>query len=247
MTRGSVLAITILVMFLLLAIAEFLWPARRVASGERHRIAINFGLGALNMALAAIPLMTAYTSAVLAQDRDWGLLNSHPLPATLTAALVFLILSFIGYVVHVAHHKVDRLWRWHIVHHNDLAVDLSTSLRTHPFSAIVISLVIAPAMLLLGPPPAIVDICSTVIFIGGLWHHSNIHINDAWSARLEWFIVTPRMHLVHHARERTLHDSNYGDIISLWDRVFGTYRLPPPDPVTIGALAPASAPAPAQR
>lgn len=233
MSLSIILGLSILASFVLLASAEFLWPARREPSREPHRMVINFGLGAVNVGLAALPLASAYGGAVLAQERGWGLFHHWHAPAALVGPIIFLGLSFIGWAVHALYHRVDWLWAWHRVHHHDQAVDISTTVRTHPLSSIGLSLATSPFTLLLGPSPEIVEIAATIIFIGGLWHHSNVRISDGWVRRLEWIIVTPRMHLVHHARDRALHDSNYGDILSIWDRVFGTYKVAAPS-FTIG-------------
>lgn len=229
MNLTDILGLAILSSFVLLASAEYVWPARRFASPEPHRMAINFGLGVVNLALAALPLASAYGGAVFARDHDLGLFNHIGAPGVLIAIITFLVLSLVGYAVHALYHRVDWLWAWHRVHHHDMAVDISTTVRTHPLSSIGMSLCTAPLIMLIGPSPELVELCATIIFIGGLWHHSNIRISDTVAERLEWVIVTPRMHLVHHARDRTLHDSNYGDILSIWDRLFGTYKVRPPD------------------
>lgn len=221
--------------FVVVALAEVVWPDRRGAAGRPNRLAINFGLGLANSALLLLVPLSSIAAAGWAVAHGWGVLQWLPVPVWAALPLLIAARSLSGYAVHWLYHNVDWLWPLHAVHHRDGAIDLSTTFRAHPVSYLLSSAANFAVVLAMGPSVAVAVAADLVLLAAGLFHHANLRLPDRLSARLEGWLVTPRVHLVHHARDRALHDSNYGDIFTVWDHLFGTFRAAPPgEPFTLG-------------
>jgi sterol desaturase/sphingolipid hydroxylase (fatty acid hydroxylase superfamily) len=151
--------------------------------------------------------------------------------------LGFLLLDLVIWVQHVAFHHSPWLWRLHRMHHADLAVDVTTGLRFHPFE-ILISLVIKMAVVLaFGISPVAVLAFEVVLNATSMFNHSYVRM-PRWLDRIvRLVVVTPDMHRVHHLAERRETNSNFGFNLPWWDRLFGTYRVAPRaghDGMTVG-------------
>lgn len=213
--------------FGLLAFAEGVAPFRAVSRGPRWPgNLLLFALGIL-VARVVLPLGAVGYAAWLA-GTGAGLFNLLKVPGWLTLAASVILLDLAIYAQHVLFHKVPLLWRLHRVHHADTEMDATTGIRFHPLE-IALSLGIKlVAITLIGAPPMAVFLFEVLLNAGALFTHANLRLPARWEVRLRWMIVTPGMHRVHHSWERIDTDSNYGFNLSLWDRLFRTYR---PEPV----------------
>ena len=209
---------------------EFAAPRRRLSVPLTGRWIANIGLvilGALIIRLA-VPL-AAVGVATAAADRGFGLFNVIDLPASLAFALALILLDLAIWAQHVAMHKVPLLWRLHRVHHSDVDFDSTTGVRFHPVE-IVLSMAYKMAVVAaIGAPPAAVIVFEILLSSGALFNHGNVRLPLAADRVLRRLIVTPDMHRVHHSVRREETDSNYGFNLSLWDRLFRTYRDQPAD------------------
>ena len=120
-------------------------------------------------------------------------------------------------------HIVPWLWRIHRVHHADNAVDVSTSLRNHPLELVLIFPVSIAVILVVGASPTVVLAGQTIMVAASIWQHADIAAPRAERV-LASMLITPAIHRIHHSPERARHDSNFGDLITLWDRLFGTFK-----------------------
>jgi sterol desaturase/sphingolipid hydroxylase (fatty acid hydroxylase superfamily) len=127
-------------------------------------------------------------------------------------------------------HVVPLLWRLHRVHHSDTGFDLSTGVRFHPLEIAVSMGVKLGLVLVLGVDPLAVLLFELLLSLGSLFTHTDIALPAALDRRLRWLLVTPSMHRIHHSTWQPETDSNYGFHLSLWDRVFGSYRAQPRQP-----------------
>jgi len=226
---GGVLAV--------MAVAEVVAP-RRPNVERRRRWPINLGIVALDTALARLLLPgIAVGAAAWAGGRGVGLFNVVDVPSWVPIVVSMLLFDLAIYGQHVVFHKVPLLWRLHRVHHTDLAFDVTTGVRFHPFE-ILISLIYKAALAIaLGAPPEAVVLFEVVLSAASLFNHGNVRLPGGLDAVLRLLIVTPDMHRVHHSAIRDETDSNFGFSISVWDRLFGTYRAKPAkgiDGMTIG-------------
>jgi sterol desaturase/sphingolipid hydroxylase (fatty acid hydroxylase superfamily) len=129
------------------------------------------------------------------------------------------------YVWHVLNHKISFLWRFHAVHHADKEVDASTALRFHTGEIVFSTLARLVVLPLLGMTLPQLFLYEAILLPVILFHHSNVRVPYRLDTALRWLIPTPWMHWVHHSRWRPETDSNYGSVLSIWDRIFGTLRL----------------------
>ena len=172
----------------------------------------------------------------LVVENNFGLLNFYySLPLSLYIIIGILLLDLIGaYLPHYVQHKVKFLWKIHLVHHSDHKVDTTTANRHHPFESVVRYLFTLMGVALLGANMGLVFLYQSLSVILSQFNHANININPSFDKYLSFFIVTPNMHKVHHHYVMPYTDSNYGNIFSFWDRLFGTFKTLNPSKIIYG-------------
>ena len=228
-------------LFALFAVAEALAPRRPRALPRARRWPTNWAITIINSAVLramalGLPLL-AIGAALDAQANGWGLFNRLGWPGWAEIALAVLILDFAIWAQHLATHKVPLLWRLHRVHHADRDMDVTTAFRFHPVEIALSMLVKIGVVYLIGPAPVAVLLFEIILSGSALFSHANLALPAGLDRLLRLILVTPDMHRVHHSVHRQEHDSNYGFALSVWDRLFGTYRARPAeghDRMTIG-------------
>lgn len=210
--------------FLFMAMLEILIPRRKLSVSKTRRWLSNISISFLNTMLAriAIPLAGA-GAALLAQERNWGLLNHFDVPGWLGVALFLLLFDLTIYFQHRVFHLVPVLWRLHRVHHTDPDYDVTTGNRFHPFSILLSSVIKLSLILAIGPLVISVVIAEVLLNATAMFNHSNIRIPARFDKYLRLFVVTPDMHRIHHSVDAAEHNSNFGFNFPWWDRLFGTY------------------------
>lgn len=175
----------------------------------------------INFALAFLLLMTSDWVAA----HDFGILNWLPeMPLWLYALLGVLLLDFMGaYLPHYVEHRIKPLWMIHLVHHTDHEVDTTTANRHHPLESLIRFIFTLFGVFLIGTPIALVMLYQSLSLVATQFTHANIRLPGKVDRALSWFLVSPDMHKVHHHYMLPYTDSNYGNIFSIWDRLFGTY------------------------
>ncbi len=156
----------------------------------------------------------------------WGLVrllpvDGHPL---LGFALSFLLLDLLEYVYHVLMHRYSYLWRFHAVHHADPALDVSTVLREHPGETAIRLAFLLVWVFVSGITFWALMARQFVQIVSNVAAHAHLRLPEQFDQVLSWVLVTPNVHHVHHHRSQPYTDSNYGDVLSIWDRLFGTFR-----------------------
>jgi sterol desaturase/sphingolipid hydroxylase (fatty acid hydroxylase superfamily) len=150
--------------------------------------------------------------------------------------IAFLALDFAGYWVHRLAHTVNFFWNNHIVHHSSEEFNLACALRQSisVYFRIYAFLLIPAAMF--GVPQEVIAVVAPLHLFAQFWYHTQ-HINKmGW---LEYIIVTPAHHRVHHAINPEYLDKNYGQIFIFWDRMFGTFQEETPAiPAVYGVTRP---------
>ncbi len=214
-------------------------PLRRAIEPEPIHDARNLavaGLGAVALQLTENPIARRLTALV--ERRKLGLLNLLRLPVWLETALAVVLLDYTLYVWHVLTHKAPILWRFHLAHHADLDLDASTALRFH-FGELVLSVPWRSGqIILIGVSPLALSIWQSLLLVSILFHHSNVRLPIETERWLNYLIVTPRMHGIHHSMVRYETNSNWASGLSIWDRLHDTLRLNVPQKeITIGVPA----------
>ena len=218
--------------FLAMALIERAWPKRKLSASKRKRWLTNAGIAATSavllrlMAILAAPV-AAVAAAFYAQANDLGLLNAVSWPVWIEVGIALIVLDLAIWFQHWVSHHVPIFWRLHKVHHTDRDIDVTTAVRFHPveigLSMIWKIVVVVP----LGASPLAVFLFEVILNACAMFNHANIALPLGLDRLLRLLIVTPDMHRVHHSVVGREHDSNYGFNLSVWDRLFGTYRAQP--------------------
>ena len=151
-------------------------------------------------------------------------LPQFPYAARTAAALVLFDLWLFFW--HMANHRTGFLWRFHRAHHSDTAMDSTTALRFHPGELILSAFARLPVILLLGLSFPQLALYELILNLSVLFHHSNLALPKGWDRALRAAITTPEMHRVHHSVVFEETNSNFTSLLSVWDRLFGTFRAP---------------------
>jgi sterol desaturase/sphingolipid hydroxylase (fatty acid hydroxylase superfamily) len=170
---------------------------------------------------------------ILVMSSDWvvnhnlGILSLLPVGFNIIGYTIIglLLLDLIGaYFVHWTEHKVKWMWMFHLIHHTDRYIDTTSANRHHPGESVFRFLFTTLGVIIVGAPMWMVFMYQSLSVVLSQFNHANIFLPKKINAILSWFIVTPNMHHVHHHYVMPYTDSNYGNIFSVWDRLFGTYR-----------------------
>jgi sterol desaturase/sphingolipid hydroxylase (fatty acid hydroxylase superfamily) len=136
--------------------------------------------------------------------------------------LAFIFFDFAIYIWHVASHKFEWLWRFHKIHHSDKSFNVSTGFRFHVFDLLLEIVYKSVFVVVIGVDAYLVLSIEIIELFFIFFHHANICVPN--EEKLSQFIITPSLHRAHHSTLRTEHDSNYGIVLSIWDRLFGTRK-----------------------
>jgi sterol desaturase/sphingolipid hydroxylase (fatty acid hydroxylase superfamily) len=188
---------------------EFVRPRRRLEFPTMRRRIGNVGIWLCSLVVVAMILPPRPPLLV------W------PLP-WLSFIAAFLALDLLSYLLHRAQHAVPVLWRLHAVHHSDPDVDFSTSVRRHPIEFLWASGVFWLAVVI-GIPIAAALAHGTALFVLAAFSHANLRWPASVERALRPVIVTAGLHLVHHSVDERDLNHNFGAVLSVWDRLFGTY------------------------
>ncbi len=175
----------------------------------------------INFALAFILLKTADWTV----SNGFGILQWLPeMPLWLYMIIGLMLLDLIGaYFVHWAEHKVKWMWRFHLIHHTDTWVDTTSANRHHPGESVFRFIFTTAGVLLVGTPMWLVFMYQSISVLLSQFNHANITLPKALDKAISLLIISPDMHKVHHHYTQPYTDSNYGNIFSIWDRLFGTF------------------------
>jgi sterol desaturase/sphingolipid hydroxylase (fatty acid hydroxylase superfamily) len=197
---------------------------------------------AVNFAFTIIHLIIhTFLALVIIKISDWCIANRFGLIAlfkagTITSIIItfFVLDFFVGWLVHIAEHKIPVLWRFHVIHHADNNVDVTTGLRHHPFESVLRGLFFFMAIFVAGAPMYAVMIYQTILIFATAFTHANISLHAKVDRALSYILVSPNMHKVHHHFKQPYTDSNYGAVLSIWDRLLGTFLKLEPNEIVYG-------------
>lgn len=185
-----------------------------------------------NLAIAAVsgivintfekPVTNKLTDYV--EKNNFGLVKNLNLPKSIENALAVILMDYTLYLWHVLTHKSDFLWNFHKIHHADLDLKAATAIRFH-FVEMTISIPWRAAqILLIGVSPKALKIWQTAVFMSIFFHHSNLYLPKDFEKFLQNFIVTPRLHGIHHSKVEEEMNSNWSSGLTIWDYLHSTFR-----------------------
>ena len=141
----------------------------------------------------------------------------------------FLLLDLATYLIHRVEHALFPLWRLHAVHHADVDVDASTAVRHHPIEAILNGIVLLAFMLVLRVPLWALPTYAVIALAVQVAQHANLKLPPGLERALGFVLITPGLHRTHHASTPEYYGTNFGTVLSVWDRCFFTLAPPLPD------------------
>jgi sterol desaturase/sphingolipid hydroxylase (fatty acid hydroxylase superfamily) len=192
----------------------------------------KWGHAGLNLFFTFTTILINFLMAfILLASSNWavthhiGILQWLPdMPVWLSCITGLLLLDFTGaYLAHWAEHHVKWMWRFHLIHHTDRNVDTTSANRHHPGESVIRFVFTTIGVIVTGAPMYLVFLYQALSVVLSQFNHANILFPEKLDRALRWIIVTPAMHRVHHHYLRPYTDTNFGNIFSIWDRLFGTY------------------------
>ncbi len=200
----------------------------------RHA-AVNFSFTIIHL------IIHTFLAIIIIALSDWCKANQFGIVHWTNAGILSTIIVsclvldlFGGWLVHFIEHKVPVLWRFHVVHHADNNVDVTTGLRHHPIESVLRGIFFFIGIIFSGAPMYAVMIFQTLLVLATAFTHANISLPRWLDRGLAFILVSPNMHKVHHHWKQPYTDSNYGAVFSIWDRLLGTFMKLDPKEIRYG-------------
>ena len=208
-------------------LVESALSARRWTGPRWRRIVFHSGVATLNTVIIRLVAYVPFLLwAVHVEEEGWGISRWLGLVGWVEILASIVVLDAFDYVWHRLNHRVPFLWRFHKAHHADVEMDVTTSLRFHPGELLISALAKALWIAAWGPTVIAWFLFEAMVSLSAQFHHSNIDFPDRVERWLSLIVVTPRYHAAHHAVDRHWGNANFSTILSVWDRLFGTYARP---------------------
>jgi len=190
----------------------------------RHQGRRQTNLGLMSLAFLLNWLFTSLAALAAIPLRPAGLLAATGWPLWVDLVIGIVVLDFsVGYLSHRTMHMWPAMWRFHQVHHSDDFVDVTTTFRQHPVETLWRFLFAIVPIWSLGLPVQAVLIQRLLQTVNGVIEHANIRVWAPLDSVLSLVFVTPNVHKVHHSRDVSETNSNYANLLTIYDRLLGTY------------------------
>ena len=226
--ESHALFIGFLLAFGLTAFWQYLWSFRSIQNLVKKKWQNHLGLAFINLlVLRGLFAGTVLWAARLASRHGWGLFNRAEVPLLFSVVFTVVFLDWMAYYLHRIYHSVPLLWKIHRAHHTDTEVESTTGLRCHPLEEVLTMLWKGLFIIVLGAPFSGVLIYEVIRMASNLFTHANARLPEFWDSVVRVVFVTPDMHRVHHSSEPSETNSNFGFILSAWDRAQMTYKAAP--------------------
>jgi sterol desaturase/sphingolipid hydroxylase (fatty acid hydroxylase superfamily) len=224
LTAGlSIVGIATAALFVLAGLWEHARPDRppRALAGDRWLANLVLFVLSEGVKAGLTPLL-ALLAAAWSLSPEFAAAPEGPLARVAHALAVVLALDLAFYVLHRILHAWAWLWRLHAIHHTDLDLDVTTTLRHHPLEVIPQVATVLGVAYLIGASTGEIAAYGILSFGVQLFAHANVALPSWAATRLEWLVVTPGFHRLHHSQDERECHANFGQVFTLWDRLFGT-------------------------
>lgn len=211
-----------LLFFWILEGAIPLLPMRYKKNKWKHA-GVNFVFTVMHLIIHSALAIVIVLLSDWCRAQQFGMVYWFNAGIILTIVIGVLALDFSSWLVHWVMHKNKWLWRFHLIHHSDNNVDVTTGLRHHPGDSILRGIFFLLLIFVSGAPMYAVMIYQTLVVIATAFTHANISLPKGVDKAISYILVSPNMHKVHHHWKQPYTDSNYGATFSFWDRMFGTF------------------------
>lgn len=167
-----------------------------------------------------------FYATVLVSTHGIGVLQMIEMPFIAQLLIGLMLMDLLSaYTAHWIEHKVTWMWQFHVIHHTDQNIDSTSANRHHPGESVIRFLFTVFAVIITGAPVWLVFLYQSLSALLSQFNHSNLNLPVWLDNVLKLVICTPHMHRVHHHYRQPYSDSNYGNIFSFWDRIFGTFTV----------------------
>lgn len=185
---------------------------------------VNFGFTVIHLIIHTLLAILIVKLSDWCEHAGFGMVYWFNANILFTILIGVLALDFSSWLVHFVMHKNRVLWRFHLVHHSDNNVDVTTGLRHHPGDSLLRGIFFLLLIFVSGAPMYSVMIYQTLVVLATAFTHANISLPKKLDRALSYVLISPNMHKVHHHWKQPYTDSNYGAVFSFWDRLLGTFR-----------------------
>jgi sterol desaturase/sphingolipid hydroxylase (fatty acid hydroxylase superfamily) len=223
------------------ATVSILWVIEQIALTEPSGPKVRHAAVNVLFVLTALPAELVLSAICLSvstwvDTMKWGLLNQLPDASNpwIRYVLAFVALDFCDYAYHRVAHRIPVIWRFHLVHHTDRTVDVSTTMREHPGETVARGAFLVLSTFVLGASFEVLLLRQAAETIFAIFSHTATRLPPRLGHLLGLVFITPNLHHVHHHFERPYTDKNFGGVFSVWDRLFGTFAEPPAIAMTFG-------------
>lgn len=210
-----------------------LLPLKYKKNKFRHA-AVNFGFTIIHLIIHTALAVFIISLSDWCETKKFGIIYWTGANVFMTILISVLALDFSSWLVHLVMHKIPALWRFHLIHHSDTNVDVTTGLRHHPGDSLLRGIFFLILIFVSGAPVYGVMIYQTLVVLSTAFTHANISLPKKLDIALSYIIVSPNMHKVHHHWKQPYTDSNYGAVFSIWDRLLGTFMKLEPGKIKYG-------------
>ena len=219
--------------FLLTYVAEHIIPQRKEIIDHNHDLK-NILVGLLNLVIIAVVGVQFQKAIEWLNNKQFGLLQLFNIPSYLAIMIGVLLIDIFMYWWHRINHEWRFLWYFHKFHHVDTKLNSTSALRFHAGELLLSYVTRIIAFSLLGISLSAILVHSLLFFPIIVFHHSNLKISERWDLFFRRFIVTPRMHRIHHSVIKSETNSNYSSVLPYWDKLFRSYVKKPSKPIEFG-------------
>ena len=207
----------------------FLWRSEKKTEGTKHNKWRHTWLNT-SLMLSALPIQIVFGIMLMTLShwvvrQQWGLvyLLPHFSSPWIKYGFMFLLLDLLDYCYHTATHRIPFLWRFHLVHHCDSQVDVSTTIREHPVETIIRNSFLLLCVYISGASFGVLFLRQMMQTLANISSHTTIPLSHRSARILGLIFITPNLHQTHHHFKLPYTNCNYGDVFSIWDRIFGTF------------------------
>ena len=213
------------IFFFLMLLLESYYPQRTWGSRRIFRLGFHTLIAIINTVIMRLPtIFLVIPALMLINENEYGILNVYDYSFFVKGMISLILLDLAFYWWHRINHTVNFFWRFHSVHHLDTHLDVTTSLRFHIGELIMSAMFKVILIFTIGIPISIFIFYEIILSASNQFHHSNIAIPAKLNRALEKFIVTPKYHTNHHTVKKESREANYSSILTIWDKIFFTYK-----------------------
>lgn len=206
----------------------------RYRTTKLNHAAVNFAFTVIHLVIHSLLAILIVRLSDWCQAHSFGIVHWTSANIGWSVLIGVLALDFSSWWVHWVMHRQPLLWRFHLIHHSDTKVDVTTGLRHHPGDSLLRGLFFILFIFISGAPMYAVMIYQTLVVAFTAFTHANISLPATIDKWLSYVLVSPNMHKVHHHRLQPYTDTNYGAVLSIWDRWLGTFAHLPMQDIRYG-------------